>query len=394
MLSEYDAVVVGAGPAGSMAAYEIAAAGFSVIILEKHERPGVPLACGEAVPRGSFERIMTPQKEWICAEINKATIIGPDGNKATAVYQNGGYILDRKKFDYYLATRAVEMGSTLACNCIGLELDGGNDKFNSIDILNKDGEKSRIEASVFIAADGVESKIARLAGIDNLVNIEKAEALLQYRLENIKVDPEMIVLYVGNEIAPGGYLYVFPKSENSANVGIGIITDSNRGKKLESLLNDFVEQKFKGAHIVEKVCGLTPKYLGEKMFRKDNLIIAGDAARALDSFSGAGVINALTSGRYAGLAAGEYLKGRIENNEDFDKLYPGRFLDERGEELSMYAKLKTVYLHLDDDDFTDVIKAMDKYLSANDARQINMIKLLIGILISRPRLVRLVRYLM
>ncbi len=393
MRSEYDAVVVGAGPAGSMAACEIAAAGYSVIILEKHEKPGVPLACGEAVSRGALERLIVPQKEWICTEINIATVIGPDGNKATAVYQNGGYILDRKKLDYYLATRAVNAGSTLACNSIGLELDAGNDKFTSIDVLNKDGERSRIEASVFIAADGVESKIARLAGLDNLVNVEKAEALLQYRLENIEVDPETIIIYVGNEVAPGGYLYIFPKSENSANVGIGIITDTNRGQKLESLLNDFVEQKFEGAHIAEKACGLTPKYLGEKMFRKDNLLIAGDAARAVDSFSGAGIINAMISGRYAGLAAVEYLKGRIENNEAFDQLYPGRFLEEWGEELLLRTKLKTAYLHLDDDDFSEVIRALNKHLAGNDARQIKLSRLMIGILMSRPGLVRLARYL-
>ncbi len=392
MQAKYDAVIIGAGPAGSMAAYEIAAAGFSVIILEKHEKAGIPLACGEAVSRGSLERLIAPQKEWICAEINKATVIGPDGGRATAVYQNGGYILERKKFDYYLAKRAADAGGTLACSSIGLELQKDDGKFMSIEVLKKGGERLRIGASIFIAADGVESKIARLAGIDNLVDVDTTEALLQYRLENIRVDPETIFFYVGNNIAPGGYLYIFPKSENSANVGLGIITETNRSQMLESLLNDFIKENFEDAHITDKVCGLTPKYMGEKMFRIENLLVAGDAARALDSFSGAGIINAMTSGRYAGLAAVEYLKGQIKKEEDFDRLYPGRFLDERGEELKMYEKLKVAYRHLDDNDFIEVIKALDNYLAGKDVRQIKVNKLMMAIIMSRPRLVRLARY--
>ncbi len=392
MQDKYDAVIIGAGPAGSMAAYEIAAAGYSVIILEKHEKPGIPLACGEAVSRGSLEKLIESQKEWICAEINRAIVIGPDGTRATAVYQNGGYILDRKKFDYYLAKRAVGAGGMLACDSIGLELQKDGGKFVSIDVLKKGGERLRIEASIFIAADGVESKIARLAGIDNLVKVNIAEALLQYRLENISVDPEAIFFYVGNKIAPGGYLYIFPKSENSANVGLGIITETNRSKMLELLLNDFIKENFEGAYIADRACGLTPKYMGEKMFRIDNLLIAGDAARALDSFSGAGIINAMTSGRYAGLAAVEYLKGNVKNEEDFDRLYPGRFLGERGEELKMYEKLKVAYRHLDDNDFIEVIKALDNYLTGKDVRQIKVSKLMMAIMMSRPRLVRLARY--
>jgi digeranylgeranylglycerophospholipid reductase len=394
MRDKYDAVVVGAGPAGSTAAYEIAAAGFSVLLLEKHERPGVPLACAEAVSRVSLENLITPKPEWICSEINKAKVIGPEGNSATAIYQNGGYILDRKKFDYYLSERAVEAGAELACNCIGLELTDEEDRFGSIDVLEKGETIRTIKASVFIAADGVESKIARLAGIDNLIDINQGEALLQYRLENVEVDPETILFYVGNIIAPGGYLYVFPKSENSANVGLGIITDSERGLILQENLDKFVEEYFKGAEIAEKICGLTPKYMGETLFRKGNLLVVGDAARALDSFSGAGIINAMTSGRFAGLAAAEYLHGRIKDEKEFDRLYPGRFLDERGEELKIYLKLKMVYRHLDDDDFTDVIDALDKHLAGKDAREIKITKLMISVIMSRPRLVRLARYVM
>jgi len=392
MRGKYDVVVIGAGPAGSMAAYEVAAAGYSVLILEKHAQPGVPLACAEAVSFGSLEMLVEPEDEWVCSVINKARLIGPKGNSATAVYPNGGYILDRKKFDYYLAERAVEVGATLKCKSIGLELTEKDRLYNSIDILTEDGDRINIEASLFIAADGVESKIARLAGMDNLVDIDTAEALLQYRLENIEVDPETIVFYVGNDIARGGYLYVFPKSKNSANVGLGIITDSKRSDMLEKNLNEFVENNFKGAKIAEKICGLTPKYMGEGMFRNCNLLVAGDAARALDSFSGAGIVNAMSSGRYAGLAAVEYLRGEIKNENDFDRFYPGRFLEERGEELKIYSKLKVAYRHLDDDDFADVIETLDKYLEGRDARQIKITKLMMSIIMSRPRLIRLARF--
>jgi digeranylgeranylglycerophospholipid reductase len=393
MLSRYDAVVIGAGPAGSMAAYEIAAAGFSVVLLEKHKRPGFPVCCAEAVPRLSLEKMIIPRKEWISASIDRVRVSASSGEQADIFRENTGYILDRRVFDYDLAQRAIKAGCSLKCETIGLELTRCGELFESLKIMLPDGHVLDVDARIFIAADGVESKIARRAGINNLIDTDDIEALLQYRLRNISVEPDTIEFYVGNNVAPGSYIWVFPKSRGSANVGIGVSLKGHRGSQTSDYLERFIRRRFEGAAIETKTCGLVPRYQGEKMFRMRNLMVVGDAARAVDSLSGAGIIYAMLSGKYAGLAAVEYISGRIGNINDIEELYPRRFLKEKGEELALYARLRQVYNRLDDKDFADIILALEDYFKNGQVDGFNAGRLLAGIVRTRPRLLRLVRYL-
>ena len=79
-----------------------------------------------------------------------------------------------------------------------------------------------MRADVVIAADGVESKFSRWCGIDTTVPVREIMSSVQYVMTDIDIDEHSTVFYLGNEVAPEGYLWVFPKGERSANVGIGI----------------------------------------------------------------------------------------------------------------------------------------------------------------------------
>jgi digeranylgeranylglycerophospholipid reductase len=391
---QYDAVVIGAGPAGSMAAYEMAASGHKTLLLEKHKRPGNPLCCAEGVSRPSFEKIMPARPEWVKASISKIRVVAPSGDMADFFHPGAGYILDRKVFDYDLAKRAEQTGATLQCERIGLKLNRKDNRFHSIDILEAGDKIETVEARAFIAADGVESKIARLAGINNIIDYETIESLRQYRVEDIEIDSEMIEFHVGQKIAPRGYVWIFPKSENSANVGLGVSCALEKGDQTGKYLDNFLRDRFGRYKVVEIFCGLVPRYLGPEMFRKDNLLVVGDAARALDSLSGAGIINALLSGQSAGRAACEYLSGKISDLEDMDELYPGRFLEVKGSELKMYARLREVYDQLKDDEFNDIVITLGDRYRDKEVNGINAIKILTGLITSRPKLIRLVKCLL
>ncbi|MCX6826757.1 MAG: NAD(P)/FAD-dependent oxidoreductase [candidate division Zixibacteria bacterium] len=393
MPSNYDAVVIGAGPAGSMAAYEIASAGYSVLLLEKHKTPGTPLCCAEAVSRPSFERILHLRQEWIAASIDRVRIVAPSGDEVNLFSPNIGYILERKRLDRDLAEQATKAGADLKCEAIGLELVRTGNLFKSLKIIRKNNQMADIQAKIFIAADGVESKIARQAGFDNTIDGGDIEALFQYRLEEIAIDPTKVEFFVGNEIAPGSYIWVFPKSSSSANVGLGVSIGPRTGKQAQVLLQQFIYKRFGKAVIQETVCGLVPRYQGERMFQLANLLVVGDAARAVDSLSGAGIVNAMLSGKYAGIAAAKYISGRIENIDQIKELYPGRFLQEKGEELIMYTRLRQIYNRLDDKDFNDIVLALRDYLSKNSITGISAGKILAGIIKTRPRLLRLAKYL-
>ncbi|SYZ74033.1 putative Digeranylgeranylglycerophospholipid reductase [Candidatus Zixiibacteriota bacterium] len=394
MRSKYDAVVIGAGPSGSMAAFEIASAGFSVLLLEKHAVPGLPLCCAEAVSRPALERLVSTEKAWIAAEINAVRVIAPSGESVTVRHPGAGYILERTIFDPALARRAVAAGGELLCNAIGMELKKENGLFSAVKVALPDNSSSWVEARIFIATDGLESRIAREAGFHNLIPLKDVESLLQYRIDGISIPSDTVEFYVGTAVAPEGYIWVFPKSERAANVGIGIVTGGRRGEKASKLLDDFISERFREGKMTGKYCGLTPKYQGKSMFRMGNLLVAGDASRAIDSLSGAGIICGMLSGRYAGLAAAEYLAGRTKKVDDIETLYPGRFLREKEEELNLYAKLRRVYTHLNDRDFGEIVRALEEYFSRNGTEGVNGGRLLAGIVRARPSLIRLVWHLL
>ncbi|MBN2226436.1 MAG: NAD(P)/FAD-dependent oxidoreductase [candidate division Zixibacteria bacterium] len=392
MRSQYDAVVIGAGPAGSTAAYEIASAGFSVLLLEKHSRPGFPLSCAEAVSIGAVASLPEMREEWISTRIKRACLVGPNQCRITVNRKNAGYILDRPRFDFALAERARAAGADLVCNAIGRDLTRPDRLFASVDVLLESGETVPVEAKVFIAADGVESQIARTAGMTNLCNRDEVFAAAQYRVEEIDIESDVMTFYVGRKIAPGGYVWVFPKSDRSANIGIGITGKTLRGGDAVRMLNRFLRTWYPGGKIGSRSCGLVPTFQGTGTFRLHNILAVGDAARAIDSFSGAGIGHALSSGKHAGRAAAAYISGEITDIGELDSLYPGRYFDERLEELKLYARLRRAYLRFTDGDFNDIVYILRDYFDGRSADNIHVGTLIVHLIKTRPRLLKFIRY--
>jgi len=393
MPSRYDAVVIGAGPAGSTAAYEIAAAGFTVLFLEKHARPGTPLCCAEALSRSALEDIIKPRPEWISTVIERVKCVAPSGMTAEVYHPQAGYVLDRPIFDAALADRAAAAGADLQCETIGLELQGKDEHYERLEILRPDGSREMVEAALFIAADGVESKISRLAGMDNLIGLDETEACLQYRISGIEIAPDTLEFYVGRDVAPQGYAWIFPKSETSANAGLGLAVRLEKGERTAFYLDRLLKKRFGHYTIEKKFCGLVPRHQGRKMLRRGNLLVVGDAARVIDSLSGAGIGNALLSGQIAGEAAAAFLSGKLSDIEEVGRIYPKRFWDCKGEELIMYSRLRNMYNDLSDDEFEYIFRILKDHFAGRTVTDINFIGLLTGMVLKRPRLLRLARYL-
>ena len=108
------------------------------------------------------------------------------------------------------------------------------------------GKEYDVRAKIVIGADGIESKVGRWAGIDTALKPVDVETCAQYLIAGADINQEYCEFYIGNEMAPGGYVWVFPKGGGKANVGIGIL-GSKMGKfkpRPVDYLNDFVQKKF------------------------------------------------------------------------------------------------------------------------------------------------------
>src|ERR1035437_9867214 len=163
MKDNFDIIVVGAGPAGSMVARFAAEQGVSVLMLEKDRDVGYPVRCGEAISKKSIEEFIPLDEKWIAAKINKFSLNSPDGAEVVLEFGDAGFILERRIFDYELAKIAADKGALILTRAYvnGLLLDG--DKVTGVKYEYR-GEQKEIKGKIIIGADGVESRIGRWAG--------------------------------------------------------------------------------------------------------------------------------------------------------------------------------------------------------------------------------------
>ncbi len=110
-METFDMVVIGGGPAGSMAALTAAERGLSVLLVERDHTIGSPVRCAEGVDDKGLREFFEPRREWIASEIDAYHIIAPDGTAVTIdTGPSSGYILERLVFDRMIAEKAAEAG--------------------------------------------------------------------------------------------------------------------------------------------------------------------------------------------------------------------------------------------------------------------------------------------
>jgi len=390
MNEKFDCIVVGAGPAGSMAARTAAENGIRVLLLEKDPVIGVPLCCAEGISVWGMHQFFQPDPRWISAKINKVTLTSPSGHKVEIDHPNAGYVLDRKLFDKDLAIQAAAEGAEVRVNCCAVSLLNEDGKIKGLRV-NENGEEKEYWAKVIIAADGVESRVGRWAGIDTSLGLEQMDSAFQYLVVSEEIDPERMEFYVGEKLAPGGYVWVFPKGKNSANVGLGISPAVAPDVKPKELLDAFVRQRFTRFSVAEIMMGGIPIFSRKNVRLKENVLLVGDAGRIIDSLSGAGIANALLSGRIAGRVAGQYIRGK-NLRVDFLKNYETELLKERGRELRFYAFCRNVFLKMKDGDFDAVVLFLKNYLGGKKIKGIDPFAVVKAIFKSDPKLLRLLKH--
>ncbi len=303
-----DVVVVGAGPAGSMAAHRAASAGADTILLEKRRSVGAPLRCAEGVSARRLEEMgIVPDPAWISSEIVGTVMVSPSGKTLTVDERSGaapvGYVLERHLFDKHLADRASDAGARLMLGtaCRGVLKDGG--RVVGVSAEGPDGPVT-IRAGCVIAADGYESQVPRWAGLDTALDVGDMVSCIQYRMGGVSVSEGYCHFYLGS-VAPGGYAWIFPKGKGVANVGLGILGRLCGGKTPREYLDDFVtscpglSEAFK-LEIVSGAVSVTP---GPDTAVADGFIAAGDSARVIDPMTGGGIYHALLTGALAGETA-------------------------------------------------------------------------------------------
>jgi digeranylgeranylglycerophospholipid reductase len=348
---KYDVVIVGSGPAGSVTARFAAESGAKVLVIERRPEVGTPVLCGEGISRKIDEWDIIEGTRWIAGRMDGALIFSPDKTcvkvGADQAGNETGYVVYRDIFDQELAKLAIKAGAEFKMNTQATDLLKDGDKIKGIKAKHFD-EEFEIEADIVVGADGVESKVGQWASIDTVLNPKDLETCCQYTLTNIDVKDPYCEFYLGKEIAPGGYVWVFPKGKGIANVGIGILASLSESGMAKKLLDDFIDKdpRLKKGNPIRFLAGAVPVSNPIETVR-DNLILVGDAARHVDPITGGGLTHCLEGGKIAGEVIGEAVKTQ-EFSREFLSTYEEKWKEAFGQKIKRNYLVKGILLDMED----------------------------------------------
>lgn len=345
-LEKADVVVVGGGPAGLIAAREAATAGLDVVLVERDRAIGTPVRCGEGVgSRGLSEFISPEGASWVARRITRVIFWAPDGTEVRVAEGDVGYILDRSRFEPALAAEAGRAGAEIRVRTEAVGLARRGDRWR-VALRGSQGPGD-LDARIVIAADGVETLVARWAGLDTRVPARDMESCAQYVVSNIAFDPDAIYLHFGHRVAPGGYAWIFPKDVGVANVGLGIVALRAGGRHARAWLDDYMARYFPHGITTGYTVGGVIVHPTIKQTVTDGLLVCGDAAHMVNPLSGGGIVNAMKAGRLAAgvaaqaIAAGDTSAARL-------RWYHSEWMRMLGDDHLRYYRLKEAISRFDD----------------------------------------------
>lgn len=315
MMIESEIVIIGAGPAGATAALALAEKGIPSTIVEKAIFPRDKI-CGDAL---SGKVLLTLKKinpalaeelsdQSFCLPSHGITFFAPNGKSLRVPFHlekkeiAPGFVAARLDFDNWLFKKTSE-NNLITTHC-GVEINKWSKSDNEW-ILQDNKQDFNIKCKLVIAADGAHSSFAKREGGIRMDPEHYSAGLRAYYEGVNNLDSEgYIELHFLKGILPG-YLWIFPMTNNRANVGIGMRSDIVSSKKinLKKVLEEYIQhdanlsKRFKDAKPVGKINGYgLPLGSIKRKVSGNGFILLGDAASVIDPFSGEGIGNAMICG--------------------------------------------------------------------------------------------------
>jgi len=355
---DYDIVVVGSGPAGATTARVAAERGLRVLLVDKRQELGAPIQCSGAVSAHALEDTnVPPAEEFVSTPIFGFAIYDTVGNATTLdyralkpeEYQTSplGYVVDRRRFDRYLMTMAERVGVEVWLKTEAFGYSPQGDGTAEV-YLKRFGQTVTVRAKIIVGADGLQSQIGKWANLRTHIKLTELASCLQFVVDQVETDG-LLEIITGQEWAPGGYAWLFPKGHGYAEVGLGVIrtlTDKDARWHLDYFIkNSFMAERLKDCRILEVQGGGVPLAAPLKRQYADHIILVGDAARHVNPITGGGIHTALRGGLIAGHFLGDFLPtGRPPIAKELAE-YQQRWFDELGSLMYRLYDIKNAIFH-------------------------------------------------
>lgn len=360
---ETKAIIIGAGPAGAGTSFYLTQAGIPHIIIEKAIFPRDKV-CGDACSGKTAFVMRKANPQWLQEVFQQSEkfmpshgiiFVAPNGKSLNIPYnpnpqpgeQAPGFTTPRLVFDNFLFSKIPSQYATVFQGADVKDIHRGN---NTVTVIfTKDNETYEVTAPLLVGADG-DKGIVRKTMLTNHSSPKAYAVGLRAYYTGITGlnDNNFIELHFLPEMLPG-YFWIFPMPNGMANVGVGILSDVIRKKKInlrEQMLNAIktnpnINHRFANATLVDKIQGWgLPMGMEQLPVSGDNFLLTGDAASLVDPFSGEGIGNALYSGMLAAYAIEKSLNEKRTDSDFLKEAYDDVLYKRLGDELKISATLQ------------------------------------------------------
>lgn len=358
-MADVDILVVGAGPGGCVAAREAKRRGreLNVLLVERDRSIGAPVRCAEGVGEAGLREFATPEgADWYLRRITRVIFIAPDDTQVKVAERDVGYVLDRTRFDAFLGAEAGREGADVRVGTEVTALARSNGRWEAT-LEGPDG-RSTVRARIVIGADGVESMVGRWAGLDTRVRAKDMESCAQYVVHDIACDPDAIYLHFGDEVAPGGYAWIFPRAPRIANVGLGMLALKAKGRTARAWLDDYLSTRHPRAVRTGYTVGGVIVGTTLKKTCDDGVLLVGDAAHMINPLSGGGIVNAMKAGRLAAEVAVDAVR-RGDTSAPALHEYHRRWMALLGDDHLKYYRIKEALEELPDEFYNGLARTVN-----------------------------------
>ena len=351
----YDVIVVGAGPAGSYAAYELASSGHSVAVLEQKDAAGLDVCCSGIISTECFDSFdISPHV--ILTEANSAKFFSPSGRCLRLQTEKvQAYIVDRALFDREIASKAQSRGVHYFFSSQVTDIIPGKDRMQVETLCH--GTGGIFTARAVILANGFKPGLSQKLALDKIEHfVIGAQAEVEVR------DVDEVEVYLGQRIAPGFFAWLVPGLANKTLVGL--VTTSHAETHLQKfLLSPLCQGRIinRNAKVRQKIIplGTLPHTYG------DRILVVGDAAGQVKPTTGGGIYFGHLSAKMAAQVLGEALR-----QDDLSAARLSRYHKEWktkiGKEISFGYHSRKFYARMSDRHIERIFAMLDSENMAQD----------------------------
>ncbi len=379
-MKRIDVAIVGAGSAGCVTARRCAELGLKTLLLDRRPRSIIgQKVCGDEISKSHFDAtgIDYPEGDEISSVILGADVYPPSRTNELQVRgwsDFDGWTVDRFNFGQRLLKEAISAGAKFQPDThVGGPMVRGN-QVTGVEYKDSSGEEKIIRSKIVVDASGFAAIIRNKLDSELVeTNIDKGDIALCYRevlsLKMPLAEPEVARIFLGGNVAPQGYAWIFPKGRQEINAGVGITGGKGKGSPRAHF------EKFKETYpllfesiLINGKGGAVPIRRPLKSLVGNGVAFVGDAALQVNPIHGGGI----GAGMRAGIILGEVVRESIAHKDQTAHglwHYNTRFLTNFGRRLASLEIFRRLLQGVSDEDldygFEKRLLKADDLMAAN-----------------------------